>query len=649
MGLFSFVFSILGFGVGLLAGLIIGYFGFIYKLPTDVKKADVKAVVDVDEKVLKRMLPEIPLWVKMPDYDRVDWLNKFLKELWPFLDKAVCKTVKEIAIPIIEEKKPPQIQSITFAELTLGDLPPMLSGVKVYDTVDKEMIIEPFIKWAGNPNIVIAVKGYGVTATVQLTEVTVCMQVRATFKPLVDVFPCFSKIYVSLMQKPEIDFSLKLLGGDAMAIPGLAAYVQEVIKDIVADMLLWPKSMQVFDLNIEDKKNLGLLYVKVLSAKGLKNLENIGKSDPLVAVSLGPPHSGEKKTNPKMGTLNPVWNQDLLPFTVMDAETTIKFEVRDFERVMRDRPMGVATCPLKSLTPGEKTQLSLELKKNLNPDDPANQKSRGVLIVEVRYQPFLSEQSEAGDTGAAGDSGGSDAGNNTPARIAGGSNSLSRGITGGSGILVIEVHAAEDLDAKNNCNAMCKITVRGATADKTKTVKRNNNPIWDHHYEHYFTDAPRPDEMLKIEVFSKSKGQLLGSKEALGWISIPLHDVVTNRRLNEWYQLQEARGAGRINVELRWEPTGASQGARWGFAALDYHSGQRGKMGICSTGLRGKVGICGSAVRGKVGELSVRFPKDRLAGMEGCKEVGGGERGMHSEEREERSSKGGCWKEYEEG
>lgn len=41
--------------------------------------------------------------------------------------------------------------------------------MKVYVTDEKELIMEPAFKWAGNPNVTVAVKAYGLKATVQVT------------------------------------------------------------------------------------------------------------------------------------------------------------------------------------------------------------------------------------------------------------------------------------------------------------------------------------------------------------------------------------------------------------------------------------------------------------------------------------------------
>lgn len=87
MGFFSTVFGFLGFGIGLPLGLLAGFFIFVYSVPKDVKEPDTRPLLELDTTTLQDLMPEIPLWVKSPDYDRVDWLNKFLLAMWPYLDK----------------------------------------------------------------------------------------------------------------------------------------------------------------------------------------------------------------------------------------------------------------------------------------------------------------------------------------------------------------------------------------------------------------------------------------------------------------------------------------------------------------------------------------------------------------------------------
>lgn len=43
-----------------------------------------------------------------------------------------------------------------------------MPGMKVYTTGEKEVIMEPTLKWAGNPNVLVAIKAFGLRATIQV-------------------------------------------------------------------------------------------------------------------------------------------------------------------------------------------------------------------------------------------------------------------------------------------------------------------------------------------------------------------------------------------------------------------------------------------------------------------------------------------------
>ncbi|EFJ33895.1 hypothetical protein SELMODRAFT_83478, partial [Selaginella moellendorffii] len=190
--------------------------------------------------------PGIPLWVKNPDYDRVSCILFYFLSLLALQMQAICKIIRDTAKPYIEEYGTKyRLQSCEFEVLTLGTLPltfvnvcddSLLGRIKVYDTQEKE--IEPSLKW----------EIFFFEDFLQVVDLQVFATARVTLKPLAPAFPCFCKIIVSLMEKPHVDFGLKLLGGDLMAIPGLYAFVQDLIKDKVSEMYLWPKT----EINVID-------------------------------------------------------------------------------------------------------------------------------------------------------------------------------------------------------------------------------------------------------------------------------------------------------------------------------------------------------------------------------------------------------------
>ncbi|KAA8528765.1 hypothetical protein F0562_036120 [Nyssa sinensis] len=535
MGIVSTIMGFFGFGVGITIGLVIGYYLFIYFQPTDVKNPEIRPLVEQDSQTLQRLLPEIPLWVKNPDFDRIDWLNKFIEVMWPYLDKAICKTAKSIAQPIIAEQIPKyKIDSVEFDALTLGCLPPTFQGMKVYSTEEKELIMEPSVKWAGNPNITIAVKAFGLRATVQIVDLQVSASPRITLKPLVPSFPCFAKILVSLMEKPHVDFGLKLLGADAMSIPGLYRFVQELIKDQVANMYLWPKTLEVpiMDPAKAMKRPVGILNVKVLRAMKLKKKDLLGASDPYVKLKLTEDKLPSKKTTVKHKNLNPEWNEEF-HLVVKDPESqALEFHVYDWEQVGKHDKMGQNVIPLKDLTPDEPKVMTLDLLKNMDPNDVQNEKSRGQIMIEMMYRPFADDEipKESEDPNAV--------------------DKAPEGTPDGGGLLVIIVHEAQDLEGKHHTNPHVRLLFRGEEK-RTKNVKKNRDPRWEEEFQ-FMLEEPPTNDRIHVEVISTSSRMgLLHPKEALGYVDINLSDVVSNKRINERYHLIDSKN-GRIQIEMQW-------------------------------------------------------------------------------------------------
>ncbi|XP_058780907.1 synaptotagmin-2-like isoform X1 [Vicia villosa] len=540
MGFFSTIFGFFGFGIGIVIGLVIGYFLFIYVQPIDVKNPEIKPLAEEETEALQRIIHEIPLWIKNPDSDRVDWLNKLIEYMWPYLDKAICNTAKNIAKPIIAEQIPKyKIDSVEFEVLTLGSLPPTFQGMKVYMTDEKELIMEPSIKWAGNPNILIAAKAFGLKATIQVVDLQVFIAPRITLKPLVPCFPCFGNIYVSIMEKPHVDFGLKLIGADLMSIPGLYRFVQEFIKDQVANMYLWPKTLEVpiLDPTKAFKRPVGILNIKVIKAMKLKKKDLLGASDPYVKLKLTGDNLPSKKTTVKHKNLNPEWNEEF-SLTVKDPESQVlDIHVYDWEQVGKHDKMGMNVIQLKELVVEEPRVFTLELLKNMDLSDAQNEKSRGQIVVEVTYKPFKEEDLDKSFN-----------------RI----ESLQKAPEGtpiGGGLLVVIVHEGEDIEGKYHTNPHVRLIFKGEER-KTKSMKKSRDPRWEDEFQ-FTVEEPPTNDKLHVEVVSTSSRNLLRPKESLGYIDISLADVVSNKRINEKFHLIDSKN-GRIQIEILWRASQAS-------------------------------------------------------------------------------------------
>lgn len=543
MGFVSTLCGILGFGIGLPLGLLLGFFFFVYSKPHIVKDPVVRPIQEMDKETLQELMQEMPHWIKSPDYERVDWLNKFISDMWPYLDKAICETIRSTAKSIFARYIGRfQIQEIEFEELNLGTLPPTFHGMKVYDTNENELVMEPAMKWAGNPNIVLVVKLLSLRIRFQLVDLQAFVAPRIRLKPLVPTFPCFSSIVVSLIEKPHVDFGLNILAADIMSIPGLYQFVQKTIEKQIANLYHWPQFLEVPILSKStSKKPVGVLHVKVVRALKLLKMDVLGTSDPYVKLSLTGEKLPAKKTSIKMRNLNPEWNESF-KLIVKDPETQVlELQVYDWDKVGGHDRLGMQLVPLKQLIPQETKEFTLDLLKSSNPSDAHTKKPRGKLVVELTFDPFkydntsfksfydklAKKESVVGCTSF-------DA-------------SLSE-----AGVLLVTIVGAEEVDGEHHTNPYCQILFRGEKK-KTKMLRKTRSPRWNEEFQFMMDELPM-NEKIRIEVLSKRRHLAFWRKETLGHVDISLSDVLHNWLINQKYNLINSRD-GVIHVELEWQAT----------------------------------------------------------------------------------------------
>ncbi|KAF5733739.1 synaptotagmin-3 isoform X1 [Tripterygium wilfordii] len=542
MGFLSTFVGVVGFGIGVPLGLLVGFFLFVDSQPKDIEDPVCTPLTEMDATALLDVLPEVPLWVKSPDYDRMDWLNKFVSDMWPFLDKAICATIRNTAEPIFKDYTGKYlVEAIEFQKLSLGTLPPTFQGIKVFETNEKELVMEPAIRWAGNPNITLVIKLKSFRITVQLVDLQIFVAPRITLKPLVSTFPCFAKIVVSLMEKPHVDFGLKILGGDVMSIPGLYHIVQETIKKQVASLYLWPQTLEIPILDASTgaiKKPVGILHVKVVRAMKLLKMDFLGTSDPYVKLSLTGERLPARKTTIKKKNLNPEWNEKFKLIVKEPQSQVLRLQVYDWDKVGKHDKLGMQLVPLKLLTPHETKELTLDLLKSTDVSDPKDQKKRGQIVVELTFVPFKA------------DHGSFDEVLERYERKQSGIDSSSDDETlSGAGLLSVTLQGAEDVEGERHNNPHALVLFRGETK-KTKMIRKTRDPRWNEEFQFMLEDPPL-HEKIRIEVVSKRSGFSFRSKESLGYVEIDLTDIVRNGRINQKYHLIDSRN-GLVHVEIRW-------------------------------------------------------------------------------------------------
>ncbi|XP_024987121.1 synaptotagmin-3-like isoform X1 [Cynara cardunculus var. scolymus] len=553
MSFFGSLLGIIGFVTGIPFGLFLGFLVFIQTEPTDsflnlhLQNPFIRTLQEFDTDSWIDILPELPLWVKQPDYERVDWLNGVIRDMWPYLDKAICGMIRSMSKPIFSDYIGMfPIRSIDFESLTLGTLPPIFQGMKVHILNADNLIFEFVAKWAGNPNITLVLNILFLPIKVQLIDIQTTAALRVTLKPFVPTIPCFSNVTVSIMDKPEVDFGLKVMGGDLMAIPGLYHFIQKLIKKQVASLYLWPQALEIpiLDASIgAAKKPVGILRVKVVRANKLLKMDLIGTSDPYVQLRLSGEKLPSKKTSIKTKNLNPEWNEEFR-LTVKDPQSQVlELHVYDWEKVGLHDKLGMQVIPLKLLAPQETKEFTVDLVRNLDPNDECNKKPRGSITVELTFVPFMEDPINF----------------NGPIDLYMRRESVPKtfqnSLMNRAGLLLVTVIGAEDVEGKHHNNPYALVVFKGEKR-KTKILKKTRDPKWNEEFQFMLDEAPL-EETVHIEIISKRKHRAFGfglTKERLGHVDIQLVDVVYNNCINEKYHLINSRN-GVIHVDIKWNVT----------------------------------------------------------------------------------------------
>nr|GEV19422.1 synaptotagmin-5-like isoform X1 [Tanacetum cinerariifolium] len=484
---------------------------------------------------------------------QLTWLNSHLTKIWPHVNEAASELIKANVEPVLEQYRPIVLSSLTFSKLTLGIVAPQFTGVSVIEDKSDGITLELEMKWDGNPDIVLDVKTrLGVGLPVQVKDIGFTGVFRLIFKPLVNEFPCFGAVSFSLREKKKMDFTLKVVGGDISAIPGVADALESTIHDAVEDSITWPirKVIPILpgDYSDLELKPMGTLEVKLVQAHGLTNKDLIGKSDPFAKLYIRPLRSRTKTSKIIANDLNPVWNEHF-EFVVEDTSTQhLTVKIYDDDGLQASELIGCAQVKLSELEPGKVKDVWLKLVKDL--EIHRDNKDRGKVQLELLYCPY-----------------GVGNGFEKPFRSNLTMTSLERILKNGSsaedgyltetkkrtviirGVLSVTVISAEDLppaDLMGKADPFVLLTMKkSGTRNKTRVVYENLNPIWNQTFDFVVEDGLH--DMLIAEVWDHDTF----GKDFMGKCILTLTRVILEGEYKDSFQVDGTK-SGKLTLNLKW-------------------------------------------------------------------------------------------------
>ncbi|XP_063611607.1 extended synaptotagmin-2-B-like isoform X3 [Penaeus indicus] len=305
----------------------------------------IRSIANADEKDIIQEIQRfsnLPSWVTFPDMERVEWLNKIIRQLWPYAGqyvKDLCKySIEPSMRTALEEYK---LNGFQFEKIILGDTPPRFSGVKVYDDTSRhEIIMDMDFAYAGDCKFEVSVSKF----KMGIKDLQISGRLRIMMKPLVRQIPLVGGLQVFFLNNPDVDFNLIGLA-DVFDMPGLSDILRSIVTEQIGHMMVLPNRYPiqlVEDIDVVELKcpaPAGVIRLNVIEAQNLMKKDigimGTGKSDPYCILRLGAQKFQTKTIN---NTVNPKWDFCCEYFCSSDTRfgNQIHFEVFDYDHMSKD-------------------------------------------------------------------------------------------------------------------------------------------------------------------------------------------------------------------------------------------------------------------------------------------------------------------------
>uniref|UniRef100_A0A3P9B6U4 Extended synaptotagmin 2 n=1 Tax=Maylandia zebra TaxID=106582 RepID=A0A3P9B6U4_9CICH len=276
------------------------------------------AFLQQEEKAVKQSVPttELPPWVHYPDVERVEWLNKTVKQMWPFICQFVEKLFRETIEPAVKGANP-HLSTFCFTKIDMGDKPLRVNGVKVYtENVDKRQVIMDLqISFVGNTEIDVDIKKYYCRAGIKSIQLHGVM--RVVMEPLLGDIPLIGALSVFFLKKPLLDINWTGLT-NMLDIPGVNGLCDNLLQDIIYSYLVLPNRINIPLVSEAQMARLRfpipkcILRIHFIEAQELLRKDKFlgglvkGKSDPYGVIKIGTDLYQSKVIR---DTVNPKWNE----------------------------------------------------------------------------------------------------------------------------------------------------------------------------------------------------------------------------------------------------------------------------------------------------------------------------------------------------
>uniref|UniRef100_A0AAX7U066 Extended synaptotagmin-like protein 1b n=1 Tax=Astatotilapia calliptera TaxID=8154 RepID=A0AAX7U066_ASTCA len=459
---------------------------------------------------------DLPAWVNFPDVEKVEWLNKVLQQVWPFVGQYLEKLLVETIAPSIRASSS-HLQTLSFTKVDMGDKVMTLRvvGIKAHTENDKgQVLLDLYISYVGNVEINVEVKRYFCKAGVKGIQLHGMM--RVILEPLIGDVPIVGAVSMFFIRRPKLDINWTGLT-NLLDIPGLNVMSDSMIMDAIASFLVLPNRLVVPLVpglpvaQLRSPLPRGVVRIHLLEAQKLVAKDNYvkgvmaGLSDPYAILRVGPQTFTSKHID---NTDAPKWGEmyEVIVHEVPGQELEVEVYDKDPDK---DDFLG-------------RTKLDLGIvKKSIVVDDWFTLKDTdsGRVHFRLEWLSLLPSTDQLEQVLKRNES------------ITNKNADLPS-----SAILVIYLDKAEALPMKKGNkepNPMVQLSVKDVTRE-SKTCYTTINPEFEEAFTFFIHDPRNQD--IDIQVKDADRVQTLGN------LTIPLSRLLSNSNLSldQWFQLENS-------------------------------------------------------------------------------------------------------------
>lgn len=217
---------------------------------------------------IEKRLNEFPTWISYPEFDRCEWLNKLIEQMWP----TIATYLEHFVRHTIEPEMKKQISGLSFERIDLGDFPPRLGGIKIYtDNIrSDEIILDTEVFYGGDMQIKMKYHSF----KAGMKSLYLHGELRLVCKSIVSKFPFIGALELFFLRTPTIDFDLTDIA-NIIEIPGLHRLLMLSLEQILETLIVIPNRLILAFMNDIDINQLkfpkpdGILRIDILEAKNL--------------------------------------------------------------------------------------------------------------------------------------------------------------------------------------------------------------------------------------------------------------------------------------------------------------------------------------------------------------------------------------------